>query len=283
MAALDARLEEALRATPPVSGKVAFVCAKGGVAKTVNALVLSSILTHYGRTQVAAVDFNPDQGTLGVRAAPYQDRGRTVRELIDRITYGGETVELDEFITPTVQGAAVFASGSNSIDSLDITSLQYESVMNVLHERFPLVLIDTGNSMTTEVYESILRTVDQIVLAGAFVIDGAVTAANTWSRIQQAGGRLEALANQALVSIMTPKEVSSKVNTDHIRDYFADQTRSGSVREVPWDAHLNEGGVIDIDNLAPATRREFMVLAADIAASMAGEPLFSTSVLPDFL
>lgn len=282
MAALDAALHDSLRRMPPVYGKVAFVCAKGGVSKTVHTMVISAILSQYTSVPVAVVDFNPDQGTLGTRAAPRQRWGRTIRDLIDTITYG-RTLDLDEFLTPHQSGASVVISGNTSLDAKDITAMQYESVMNVLHERFPLIVIDTGNSMTTEVYESVLRTVDQIVVIGQYSVDAAVTAANTHSRIRQAGGRLETIAYQALVSFMRPKRVNRRVNVGRIREHFADNTASGSIRETAWDAHLDEGGVIDVGAIAPATRREFTILAADIAAALSGEPLFSTTVLPKFL
>lgn len=289
LAELDAALVDAIRTPLPSGAKVAVVCAKGGVSKTVHTVAIGNILAQLRVTKypsVAAIDFNPDHGTLGVRTVPRSHAAPgTIRGLIDHLAEHGtiSTTNLERsYIGITKHNLGVIASGNSALDDREITAAQYESVTSHLHEVFPLMLIDTGNSMTAEVFRSILRSVDQIVLVGLYGVDAAITASDSLARIRMGGGRMEALANNALISMTRPQTPSPAVDINHIREHFSQATRHGVVREIPFDPHLNEGGVIDLDEMSPQTRREFMILTADIVHALAGKPLFSTSTLPHY-
>jgi hypothetical protein len=41
---------------------------------------------------------------------------------------------------------------------------------------------------------------------------------------------------------------------------------------LPYDRHIAAAGVVDIDQLRPATRRQFLEIAAAVAANFPGTP-----------
>lgn len=266
------------RITQPLNRplKVAIICGKGGIAKTTTTVGVGSVLAEFRPHPVCAADFNPDFGTLGVRVP--NSRSATIRDLINFV---GQQQSLtataaERFANPNQHRLAVFKSGRSDDE---ITRDEYLLAMQSLQDVYPLCLFDTGTSLTTPVHKAILSTVDQIVFVASYSIDEATASSEAVLRIRERGGRHKALVDNAIVAITNssgPQPVQN-VKTQDIDKWFREATNKHSMHLVPWDAHVKEGGVLDLNRVSRPTRIAYMKIAADIIDNHLGNPLPSQS------
>ena len=57
---------------------------------------------------------------------------------------------------------------------------------------------------------------------------------------------------------------TAKVDLTKVTDHFASRTRA--VHTIPYDRHLAEGAVVDLERVSPATLKAYQHLAATVAA-----------------
>jgi MinD-like ATPase involved in chromosome partitioning or flagellar assembly len=108
--------------------------------------------------------------------------------------------------------------------------------------------------------KAILPAADQLVVVCVPSLDGARSASLTLDWLERHGH--ERLARSAVVVINAVRE-RGLIDVDKVQDYFARRCRA--VVRVPFDRHLETGTEIILDELAPATRRAYVGLAAAVA------------------
>ena len=99
--------------------------------------------------------------------------------------------------------------------------------------------------------------------------DGASAAAKTMEWL--ADHDLRGLLQRTIVVLNDSDGHADKRTRSLLAREFVDHGQP--VVEVPFDAHLRPGGVIDVNNeMAPATRRRFLQVAATITGYFAARP-----------
>jgi MinD-like ATPase involved in chromosome partitioning or flagellar assembly len=111
---------------------------------------------------------------------------------------------------------------------------------------------------------AILPAADQLVVVSVPSLDGARSASLTLEWLGTHG--YEGLARSSVVVINAVRE-RGLVDVDKLHDHFARRCRA--VVRVPFDRHLETGTEIVLDELAPATRRAYVELAATVADGFA--------------
>jgi MinD-like ATPase involved in chromosome partitioning or flagellar assembly len=81
----------------------------------------------------------------------------------------------------------------------------------------------------------------------------------------------EELVARSVAVISSVRPNTGDVDMQVLRDHFAARCRA--VIEIPYDAHLVTGGLIDLERIALATRQAYLELAAAVADGFALPPL----------
>src|SRR6202012_1560830 len=142
----------------------------------------------------------------------------------------------------------------------------YREAAMRLDRHFTISVIDCGSTMDAPLTGEVLRDLDALIVVSSPWADGASAAART----------LEWLADQGLAKLLRNTIVVLNDSDGHadkrtralLAREFTDDGRP--VIEVPFDAHLRPGGVIDVDGeMAAATRRKFLEITAPVAGYFA--------------
>jgi MinD-like ATPase involved in chromosome partitioning or flagellar assembly len=107
---------------------------------------------------------------------------------------------------------------------------------------------------------AILPAADQLVVVAAPSLDGARSASLTLDWLDRHG--YGALARSSVVVINAVRE-RGLVDVGKLQEHFARRCRA--VVRIPYDRHLETGAEIILEELAPATRRAYVQLAAAVA------------------
>jgi MinD-like ATPase involved in chromosome partitioning or flagellar assembly len=107
------------------------------------------------------------------------------------------------------------------------------------------------------------------VVVGAPSVDGASRASKTLDWLIAHGHEELVARSVAVISSVRPN--TGDVDMQVLRDHFTARCRA--VVEIPYDAHLVTGGLIDLERIAPTTRGAYLELAAAVADGFALPPL----------
>jgi len=138
-----------------------------------------------------------------------------------------------------------------------------------LDRHFTISIIDCGSSMDAPVTQEVLRDLDALIVVSSPWADGASAAAKTMEWLAEHG--CAGLLQHTVVVLNDSDGHADKRTRWVLAHQFLD--RGQTVVEVPFDPHLRPGGVIDVSHeMAPATRRKFLQIAATIARFFASRP-----------
>jgi MinD-like ATPase involved in chromosome partitioning or flagellar assembly len=259
-AAERARHELEARIGAPVAGcqRIAVVALKGGVGKTTTTACLGAIFAEHRGDRVVAVDANPDPGTLGYRIR--RDTTRTARDLLENVDKLERYADVRAYASQTDLRLEVIASEADPARDEAFGEEDYRELAAVLERFYSLVLTDCGPGLLHSAMRAILPAADQLVVVAAPSLDGARSASLTLDWLDRHGhGRL---ASSSVVVINAVRE-RGLVDVDKLQEHFSRRCRA--VVRVPYDRHLETGAEIVLDELAPATRRAYVQLAAAVA------------------
>jgi len=108
----------------------------------------------------------------------------------------------------------------------------------------------------------VLRDLDALLVVSSPWVDAASAAGQTMEWLANRG--YTGLLHRTVVVLNDSDGHADKRTRSALSEQFA--RRGQVVIEVPFDAHLRPGGVIDVDNeLHRSTRRRFVEIAAAIA------------------
>ncbi|HEV3504374.1 MAG TPA: MinD/ParA family protein [Actinomycetes bacterium] len=254
------RQQLAARIGAPVAGcqRIAVISLKGGVGKTTTTACLGAIFAEHRGDRVVAVDANPDPGTLGYRIR--RDTARTATDLLANVDKLERYADVRAYASQTDLRLEVIASEADPGRDQAFGEDDYRELAVVLERFYSLVLTDCGPGLLHSAMRAILPTADQLVVVAAPSLDGARSASLTLDWLTQHG--YEALARSSVVVINAVRE-RGLVDVDKLQEHFAPRCRA--VVRVPYDRHLETGAEIVLDELAPATRRAYVELAAAVA------------------
>jgi MinD-like ATPase involved in chromosome partitioning or flagellar assembly len=245
--------------------RIAVLSLKGGVGKTTIAATLGSTFAAIRGDRVVAVDANPDRGTLSQKI-PLETRA-TVRQLLADAGTVDRYSDVRRYTSKGPSGLEVLASESDPNVSDAFSADDYNSILEILERFYGLVLTDCGPGLLSSVMSSVLERADVLVVVSSGSIDGARSASATLDWLDAHGH--EALVRNSIAVINAVRPRTGKVDMNKVVDHFARRCRA--VLLVPYDAHLDEGAEIHLDQLGRETREALTELAAVVADGFPGD------------
>lgn len=248
------------RALARISGETRFVAVlarKGGVGKTTTTITLGKNLAELRPDQVAALDGNPDRGTLADRTE--KNTTATVQDLVASAQMIDGYPAMSKMVNrDAVTRLDVIASETDPHKARAFGAGDYKTATDVLSGFYNIVLTDCGTDFTHEVMTAILSRADAIVVVAGAAVDEATLGSETLDMVDALG--FPHLAANAVVVVQSASQ--TPVNVTEILHHF--DSRARAVVRIPRDEHLAEGSAVDLDRLAPATRRAILELAAAV-------------------
>jgi MinD-like ATPase involved in chromosome partitioning or flagellar assembly len=258
---LVARVNRPLRG----SYRIALLSLKGGVGKTTITATLGSTFASIRGDRVAAVDANPDHGTLSQKIP--LETSATVRQLLHDAGTIERYSDIRRYTSKGPSGLEILASESDPAISKAFSADDYTSTLDILERYYGLVLADCGPGLLHSVMSSVLEKADLLIVVSSASIDGARSASATLDWLD-AHGHDEKVRNSIAV-INAVRSRTGKVDMNKVVDHFSRRCRA--VRLIPFDPHLEEGAEISLDQLRRSTREALTELAAVVADGFPGE------------
>ena len=253
------------RARTPVGGcyRLAVISLKGGVGKTTTTAALGAMFADLRGDRVIALDANPDRGTLAERAP--RESGATVRHLLAARGDLHRYADVRAFTSQTPTRLEVLASDSDPHVSHAFSEDDYRDTVAILERFYSLVLTDCGTGLLHDAMRGILGLANSLVVVSSASLDGARSASATLDWLEAHG--LEALAKNAVVVISSVRPGGGIVDVLQLEDHFASRCRD--VVTIPYDPHLESGGVLEISELEQETADAYLELAAAVGEGFA--------------
>jgi MinD-like ATPase involved in chromosome partitioning or flagellar assembly len=255
------------RIRTPVAGghhRVAILSLKGGVGKTTTTVGLGATLASLRGDRVIAVDANPDRGTLSDKVR--LETAATVRDLLNERGQIERYADVRAFTSQAPSRLEVLASDRDPTVSVAFSESDYCEVSRVLEHYYSICLTDCGTGLLHSAMTGVLRLADQIVLVSSPSVDGARSASATldWLAAHAYGDLVRGAV--VVLSIVRPSSRST-VDLNRLEQHFAARCRA--VTRIPYDAHLEEGAEVELEQLSRAAADAYLGLAAMVGDGLA--------------
>nr|WP_081513321.1 MinD/ParA family protein [Nocardia donostiensis] len=245
--------------------QIAVISVKGGVGRTTTAAALGSTFASLRPDRVIAIDANPDFGDLSTRTArhPY---GLTLRDLAQAQQRLDAFSAVHAYTSVNAADLAVIASPWNTDATEALTGTEYTTGVEILRRHYNLLLVDCGTGVLDSATNTVLRTSDAVVVVTPATVGGVTGAVATLNWLSSHG--FDHLIANSVVAIVHHQPSKPTVEVSAIEKLFA--TAQRPTCEIPYDAHLSEGGEIDLRLLDKDTALAFEELAAGLADNFPG-------------
>ena len=223
------QLDERIRT--PVAGchRLAVISLKGGVGKTTTTTALGATLASVRGDRVIAIDANPDRGTLGEKL--HRETPATVRDLLAAAGSIERYADVRPFTSQARSRLEVLASDADPNVSQAFGEDDYRRVLDILERYYNLILTDCGTGLLHSAMAGVLSAADSLVLVSSPSLDGARSASATLDWLEA-------------------------------HDYGELARSAVAVVRVPYDAHLEAGATVELDELHEGTREAYRQLGA---------------------
>ena len=261
------RRELIWRARTPVAGghhRVAVMSLKGGVGKTTTTVGLGATLATLRGDRVIAVDANPDRGTLSDKVR--LETSATVRDLLNERRQVHRYADVRAFTSQASSRLEVLASDRDPGVSVAFSEADYCDIARVLEHYYSICITDCGTGLLHSAMTGVLTLADQIVLVSSPSVDGARSASATLDWLD-AHGYGDLVRNAVVVLSTVRPRNKSTVDLDRLEQHFASRCRA--VVRIPYDAHLEEGAEVELEQLSPGTTEAYLRLAATVGDGLA--------------
>ena len=251
----EARIKAVLRGHYKIG-----VMGKGGVGKTTMSASIGSIFAELRQEdRVVAIDADTSFGKLGSRVDP-KATGSYWELATDQHL---ETfADVRSRVGNNAAGLFVLAGEASPARRRVLDPAIYREATSRLDRYFTISIVDCSSTMDSPVTQEVLRDLDALVVVSSPWVDGAATAGQTMDWLANRG--LTGLLRRTVVVLNDSDGHADKRTRGILAQQFAGQGQV--VVEVPFDGHLRPGGVIaGTTELAPATRRKFIEIAAALA------------------
>ncbi len=247
-----------------VPNQIAVVSVKGGVGRTTITATLGSTFADLRPDRVVAIDANPDFGDLSSRTGrhPY---GLTLRDLAQAQNLEAFSA-VHSFTSINSADLSVVASPWTTESVEALSGPEYLTAVQTLRLHYNLLLVDCGTGVLDSVTGTVLQTSDAIVVVTPATVGGVKGAVATLNWLNSHG--FQHLVAKSIVVIVHQRPDRPIVEVAEIEKLFATVSRPTCV--VPYDAHLAEGGEIDLRLLDKETGVIFEELAAALADNFPG-------------
>ncbi|MGH3097830.1 MAG: MinD/ParA family ATP-binding protein [Streptosporangiales bacterium] len=252
----QARLVERAQAHVGRPRRVAFLSFKGGVGKTTVTALTGLSLSAVRRGSVAALDADPDRGTLVRRLDDVQ--APSVRDFLWRMYQSPQADP--RLATHTTQGGLHVLDSARSPVLVDApTPKELWWAVRTLERSCPVVLLDCGTSLSHPVTEAMLKTVDAVVVVTTPAEDSVAACVSTLGWLERNG--YERLAKDAAVAV-TDVRKSRFDRAQHAQVQLELGEKARTVLDFGFDPGLVRGGVVALDRLSMRTRETALEAAA---------------------
>ncbi|OEX91923.1 MinD/ParA family protein [Corynebacterium sp. Marseille-P4321] len=252
-------LIDAIRAPLRGDYRIAVMSLKGGVGKTTTTVALGGVFAATRGDRVIAIDANPDLGTLAQRSAAAAPA--TIRDLL----LAPDTSRYPQVRAYTNQAASrleVIGSERDPAVSEAFSEYDYRRAIDILQHHYNVILTDCGTGLMHSAMAGVLDLANTLILVTSPALDGAQSAAATLDWLNLHG--YDQLAANAVVVVSSSAPGKPTIDMQKVTEHFAQRTRA--VHTIPYDRHLAEGSVVDLERMAPATKHAYRLLAATVAA-----------------
>ncbi len=262
----EAQFEAAIQTRLHGNYKVG-VLGKGGVGKTSVAASVGSLFAELRRQDhVVAIDADTAFGRLSSRIDP-----RSTGSFWE-LTSDKNLQSFSDVVARVGRNSAGLyvlggepASGPRRV----LDPAIYREAALRLDRHFAISVIDCGSTMDAPVTQEALRDLDALIVVSSPWADGASAAARTMEWLADQG--LAGLLQSSIVVLNDSDGHADKRTRALLAREFIDHGQP--VIEVPFDPHLRPGGVIDVTReMAPATRRKFLQVAATVVGYFTARP-----------
>ncbi|MCI0687711.1 MAG: MinD/ParA family protein [Sporichthyaceae bacterium] len=256
------------RARTPLRGchRLAVISLKGGVGKTTTTAALGSMFATLRGDRVIAMDANPDRGTLGEKIP--RESTRTVRDMVNNAARMTRYADVREYTSQAPSRLEVLASDVDPFVSMAFSEADYRISVGILESFYNLILTDCGTGLLHSAMVGVLGLADSLIVVSSASLDGARSASATLDWLEHHG--YDDLVRRCVAVISTVHPGGGNVDVGKLEDHFASRCRA--VARIPFDPHLEEGAIIDLDELQPATYEAYLKLAADVGDGFAIPP-----------
>lgn len=259
--ARNARADELLqRIQTPLRGdyRIAVMSLKGGVGKTTTTVALGGVFATLRGDRVIAIDANPDLGTLAQRvAAPGPSTIRDLLAASDTSRYP----QVRSYTTQAKSRLEVIGSERDPAFSESFSEMDYRRAIDILQHHYNVILTDCGTGLMHSAMAGVLDLANTLILVSSPALDGAQSASATLDWLNLHG--YEQLAANSVVVISGAHPGQATIDMDQLISHFRSRTRA--VQVIPFDRHLSEGAVVDLDLISKNTMRAYKELAAIVA------------------
>lgn len=239
------------------SKTIGIAAFKGGVGKTTCALCLAStVAEHRIKGEIAAVDTD-DRGSLARRVRGEQESD------IKRFAADPELQTPNEVKSHMLSNAhRLSVLGSSQSPLADgLQPDEYLRAQRILQNNHLFVFVDMDTSAASPAYETIMHSLDALVLVTSTSLDSAEAGRSMREWLRARG--LHELAAHTLVLMNHQSPAKPFLDLESTASYYRN-TEECPVLEIPWDEHLAEASVVNLDLLNKSTRRQFVKAAATL-------------------
>lgn len=238
--------------------RIAVMSLKGGVGKTTTTVALGGVFSSIRHDRVIAIDANPDLGTLAQRvAAPGPATIRDLLEAEDTSRYAA----IRQFTTQAQSRLEVIGSERDPAVSESFSDDDYRHAIDILQHHYNVMLTDCGTGLMHSAMSGVLELANSLVLVTSPALDGAQSAAATLDWLNLHG--YEQLAANSIVVVSAAHPGNATIDMDQLLAHFRSRTRA--VHVIPFDRHLSEGAVVDLDRIGKDAMQAYLELAATVA------------------
>jgi MinD-like ATPase involved in chromosome partitioning or flagellar assembly len=236
------------------------VLGKGGTGKTTIAAAVGSILASLRQDdRVVAIDADTAFGKLASRIDP-RAAGSYWELAADQHLHS--FADIRSRVGNNAAGLFVLAGEAATARRRILNPQIYREASARLDRHFTISMIDCGSTVDSPVTLEVLRDLDALIVVSSPWVDAASAAGQTMEWLASRG--YTGLLHRTVVVLNDSDGHADNRTRSALSEQFA--RRGQVVIEVPFDAHLRPGGVIDVDNeLHRSTRRRFVEIAAAIA------------------
>jgi len=238
---------------------------KGGVGKTTTTASIGSTFAALRKDKVIAIDANPDRASnLADRIDPKATNSYT-DVLADRNLHGYSDIRSHVGMN---EAAGLDVLGNRyQPDRQPLSAQVYTDTHAVLQRFYSVLISDSGTDVDHPVIPRLMSRAHALIMVASTAPDGATGAAELMDWAYEAG--YHRLLQRTVVVINDVRGESGKAHrklVDSLVEKFSRWVSPQRVFVVPFDPHIASAGVIDINELRPATRRRYLEITARLAS-----------------
>jgi MinD-like ATPase involved in chromosome partitioning or flagellar assembly len=237
---------------------VAVLTLKGGAGKTTITGTLGQVFAKIRPDGVIAVDADPDAGDLPMRTASHP-RNLSMVDMLAEVDLGQYDL-VQRFLSTTETDLQVLANGWRPDNDRVLVPEDVIDVREILSHYYSLLLWDGDKALNSAVVRAMLDNSNALVLIVEASRPGAMKAGQAIDWLRNHG--YEGLLARTVL-VVNETTANTRLDMESLMTVLARQQLK--IHHIPFDPHLDEGLLIDLDKLKKKTRRAFEDLAAMLA------------------